>query len=256
MSIFDVIAVLGALAWTPHAIILVRSWINKPEIRVITSKSVQLGYTTLGTVLNLHIAFSTRNKDIVITAIRIILKHDSGEAKQFEWQGVQQEVMKMTAPDGSILPYQKENSVLAIKLTEKDIEERFILFQQSSFHSQKTEKENTILKEVFYLKGQGKFNEREYINSEKMQELFEYIKQSFSWKTGSYEVLIEVDSPSKFTISDNKYSFVLTPIDIQQLEKNKDFIEQYYKNILVPPTDDEYKSMTWNWRNPTLNKQV
>jgi len=254
MKPIDWLAILGALAWTPHLITLVRSWLIKPEIRVITPRSVSLGFTIYGSIFNLHLAFAVENKDIVISALKIKLKHETGGEKLFEWEGIQQQLMKMKAPDGTVLPYEKEQSVLAIKLNQKDIEERFIQFQESSFKNEKYEREIKGLKNISYLKSQGKYDPKEFMKSQDMQDLIGFIKQSFYWKVGTYKVTIEVESPEEFNITDNTYEFSLTPLDVEDLEKNKGLIEYDYKNILVPQANEEYEEIVWNWKNPALQK--
>jgi len=254
MEVIDWIAILGALAWTPHLISLIRHWITKPKIRVIAPRYVSLGFTTYGSIFNLHLAFSVKNKDIVVSSLRIRLKHEHGEEKNFEWQGIKQEVMKMRTPDGSVMPYEKHQSVLAMKLNEKDIEERFIQFQEASFHSKKFKLESIAVKKIAYLKGEDKYDPNVFINSEEMKDLIKYTKNEFSWKTGNYHVIIELQSPEDFILIDNKYKFNLTPVDIEELEKNKNYIEHDYKNMLVPQSDEEYEPVNWSWRNPTLLK--
>jgi len=254
MKLIDWIAILGALAWTPHLISLIRNWLTKPEIRVITPQAVSLGFTTYGSILNLHLAFSVKNKDVVISALKLKLKHESGGEKHFEWQGIHQHLMKMKAPDGSVLPYEKEQSVLAMKLNQKDIEERFIQFHETSFKQEKYAKESQGLKNIAYLKSQNKYDPQEFMKSQDMQDLISFIKQSFYWKVGTYTVTVEVESPEDFNIVDNEYSFSLTPLDIEDLEKNKEFIEHDYKNILVPQSEEEYKTVEWQWKNPTLQQ--
>ncbi|MEW8501456.1 MAG: hypothetical protein AB2597_01980 [Candidatus Thiodiazotropha sp.] len=254
MKLIDWVAILGALAWTPHLISMIRNWLSKPEIRVITPRSVSLGFTTLGSIFNLHLAFAVKNKDIVISSIKLKLKHETGGEKNFEWQGIQQQVMKMKIPDGSVLPYEKEQSVLAMKLNQKDIVERFIQFQEKFFIEEKYARENKALKNIAYLKSQEKYDPMEFMSSQDMQELVKYIQQSFYWQVGTYEVTIQVESPEPFVIKGNKYLFSLTPLDIEALENNKDFIENDYKNILVPQSDEEFKKVEWKWRNPPLQK--
>lgn len=254
MKLIDWIAILGALAWAPYLFTLVRNWLTNSEIRVITPSSVSLGFTTLGSIFNIHLAFSVKNKDIVISSLKIKLKHETGGEKDFEWQGIQQHVMKLKAPDGSVLPYDKDQSVLAIKLNQKDIDERFIQFQERPFINEKIEREITGLKDSAYLKSQGKYDPKEFMKSQEMLDLINFIKQSFYWKVGIYEVTIEVESPEPFTIVDNTYKFSLTPFDVEELEKNKELIEHDYKNMVVPQDNEEFKSVEWKWKNPSLLK--
>jgi hypothetical protein len=128
LTLIDGIAILGALAWTPHLITLTKNYFTKPKVSIITSRSAELGFTTLGPILNLHLAFSVEHKDVVVSDIKIRLKHSSGEERIFEWQGIKQNVGRMTTPDAGSMPFEKEHSVLAIKLNQTQIEERFIRF--------------------------------------------------------------------------------------------------------------------------------
>lgn len=254
MKLIDWIAILGALAWAPHLFSLIRNWLTKPEIRVITPRTVSLGFTTYSSILNLHLAFSVKNKDIVVSAIKLKLMHESGDEKQFEWQGIHQELMKMKIPDGSVLPYEKELSVLAMKLNQKDIEERFIQFHDESFKQEKHARESKGLKNIAYLKSQEKYDPEEFLKSQEIQDLCSFIKQSFYWKVGTYTVTIEVESPEEFSIVDNTFNFSLTPLDIEDLEKNKECIEHDYKNMIVPQSDEVFKKVEWQWKNPAIQK--
>ncbi len=256
MDIINWIAILGALAWLPHLILLIRNLLTKPQIRVIAPRNVSVGFTTYGPIFNLHLAFSVKNKSIVVSSLKIKLEHESGEEKKFEWQGIQQELMKMRAPDGSILPYQKDNSVLAMKLNEKDIEERFIQFQDPSFQTAKYDHETKLVKTVTYLTEQQTYDPRTFLDTQDMQEFFQFIKQAFSWKVGIYKVTVEINSPDQFNLIDNRYEFILSPVDVAELEKNKDHIRHDHENILVPQTEEEHKPVIWNWINPTLKKIV
>lgn len=254
MDVLDWVAVLGALAWLPHLFSLIRNWLTKPKIRVIAPQNVSVGFTTYGPIFNLHLAFSVRHKSIVVSLLKIKLLHESGEEKIFEWRGIQQELMKARVADGSVLPYQKENSILAMKLNEKDIEERFIQFQDPSFQTSRFKKEEALSKNIAYLREQGKYDPEEFIGNEDMDELYKYIEQEFSWKAGKYTVTIELTSPDKFVLVDNVHEFILTPLDVTELEKNKGGIRLDYKNMLVPQNPDDIENANWNWSNPNLHK--
>ena len=146
MTFIDWLAVLGALAWAPHLIGLVRDWLVKSKVRIITQRQVEIGFTTYGPIFNLRMAFSVENKDIVISELKIRLTHESGEERIFEWQGITQYLGKMTLPDAVAMPFEKEQSVLAIKLNQKDIEERFIRFQESLFLINQNEQLAKVIK--------------------------------------------------------------------------------------------------------------
>ena len=123
MKLIDWIAILGALAWTPHLVGIVKNWLTKSKVRIITQREVEIGFATYGPIFNLRLAFSVENKDIVISDLKIRVTHESGEERIFEWQGITQHMGKMTLPDASAMPFEKEQSVLAIKLNETFLRE-------------------------------------------------------------------------------------------------------------------------------------
>lgn len=254
MEIIDWVAILGALAWTPHLFSTIKRAITKPMVRVITNRNGEIGFTTFGAIFNMRIAFSVENRDMVVSGLKIRLHHESGEEKIFEWQRISQQILKMTTPDGSVMPYEKEQSVLAIKLNQKEIEERYIQCQETAYLNSKYEHESNAFKKLSYLKQQDQYVSSEFIKCHEMTDLYNFIKHSFSWKAGRYITSIELESPESFNLVDNKYEFTLTPIDIEQLDKNKQNIELDYKNLMVEYKEEEFKKIFWNWSNPVLKK--
>lgn len=253
MTFLDWVAVFGALAWLPPIYGVVKSHFTKSNIRIITQKSASIGFTTNGPIFNLGIAFSVKNKDIVISDLKIRVKHESGEEKIFEWQGITQQVGKLTTPDSSVMPFEKEQSVLAIKLNQKDIEERFIRCQEVSFISTKSEYEAKAVRKISYLQSEEKYNPSEFLREQEMKEIYSFIKHSFPWKQGVYIATIEIKSPEKFTIIENSRKFILSHLDIELLSKNKEFIEREYKRVMLGELEQE-ETFSWNWCNPILTK--
>ena len=253
MKLIDLLAILGALAWTPHLFGIVKQWLTKSKIRVITQRNAEIGFTTFGPIFNIRLAFSVEHKDIVISDFKLRIKHESGEERLFEWQAITQQVGKMTTPDSKVIPYEKEQSVLAIKLNKKDIEERFIKFHETSFISTKQDYETKVAKKFTYLKDEGKYNPTEFLREPEMIDLYSFNKHAFPWKQGRYTVSLEIKSPEKFKIVDNILEFNLLPIDIEELSKNKDFIELEYKRLFIGSLDED-ENIIWNWRHPLLIK--
>ena len=44
VNFIDGIAVSGALAWTPHLVSIVKNHYTKPKVRIITSRTAEVGY--------------------------------------------------------------------------------------------------------------------------------------------------------------------------------------------------------------------
>ena len=250
MNLIDWLAILGALAWTPHLLNLLRDWLTKSKVRVITQREVELGFTTYGPIFNIRLAFSVENKDIVISDLKIRLTHESGEERVFEWQGITQHMGKMTLPDSSAMPFEKEQSVLAIKLNQKDIEERFVKFQDPAYLATQREYASKAAKKMAYLKAEEKYKPEAFLRESEMTDLYSFNKHAFSWKSGKYTASIEMQSPEQFDLVDNVRVFDLTPLDIEKMEKNKDLLELDYKRIIAGGEE----KITWQWCNPALTK--
>lgn len=253
MKIIDWIAILGALAWTPHLISMVRNWLTKSKVRVITQKHIEIGFTTYGPIVNMRLAFAVENRDIVITDFKVWVTHESGEKKEFEWQGITQQIGKMTMPDSGVMQQEKEHSVLAIKLNQKDIVERSIRFQERSFVKSKRMYMDDVAKKKAYLEAENKYDATAFLREPEMTELYSFNKQAFPWKQGKYNITIEMRSPEEFSVLNNKAEFSLSSHDIEQLEKNKNSLELDYKYLLIGPQEGD-SDIHWNWRYPTLIK--
>lgn len=255
MKPFEWIALVGAFAWLPYVFKFLKDIFTQTEIRIITEKTVELGFTTFGAILNLRVAFAVRNKDIVISAIKIRLKHESGEEKIFSWHGIVQKMLQMKDPGGSLIPFEKELTVLAIKLEPKEIEERFIRFQEQAYHTNKEVYEMKAAKKSIYMQESGNIDYDNFLKSEEMKDLYSFIKHSFNWKSGKYSVIFEMESPESFILKDNKYTFELTSMDVEHIEKNKGLIERAYEYQYKPKEENETRQeLVWAWTNPVLTK--
>ena len=256
MSLFEILAILGALAWLPFFIKVIRGIFIIPEVRIITQRSAQIGFTTYGPIFNTRIAFAVKHKDIVISSLKIKLIHESGEVKIFSWQGIIQTLGEMRGFEGNTIPWEKVQSVLAIKINQKDVEERLIRFQEDDYLDKKDEYEIKTVKKLAYLQEKGDDYHDEFLKSEEMKDLISFIKQWFNWKQGEYKIIFIIESPDKFNLKDNMYDFFLTSMDIEALEKNKESIDLFYENSVKfdLPEYSELKER-WSWRNPTVKKR-
>lgn len=255
MSWYEAAAILGALAWIPYLVKLIKDLTTIPEVRIIVEHTAEIGYTSLGPILNLRIAFAVRHRDIVVSSIKIRLKHEGGEEKSLSWRGITQRIAQMQVPESVPIPWEKESSVLAIKLTEKEVEERLIRFQDNDFHMKKEESESIAGKKLAYLKGKNEFNPDLFLKSEEMNEIITFIKQWFNWKQGKYSVAFDMESPDKFVLKDNTYEFYLNPLNIESLELNKNLIILSYEDMFKFDIED-YKphKPVWHWVNPVIKK--
>lgn len=255
MSFIDFVAIVGALAWTPPIIVTIKGWLTKPQIRIFTQPKPEIGFTTLGPILNLRVALTTTHKDIVITGIRLKITHETGEQIILSWSGITQRIGTMNYPQVGAVPFDKEVNVLAMKVALKDVEERFIRFQNVNFLQRKSQLEATTLKTMAHLRQIKSFDGTTFLKSQEMGDLYSYIKQSFSWKPGGYQLQVLIESPDPFNVLDDEYFFTLTPLQVQNLTSNLDHIEQYYSDEILPNKEDkEQTQIAWNWIYPDMTK--
>lgn len=70
-------------------------------------------------------------------------------------------------------------------------------------------------------------------------------------------MIYEVESSDRFILKDNRYTFTLTSLDIEALEKNKELIKLSYENQLkCLNTDYKPNNVFWNWRYPIVRKEI
>lgn len=255
MSFTDFAAVVGALAWIPPIFVGVRAWMTRPEIRVITQPAPGIGFTTFGPILNLRIALTVTYKDVVITGIRLRVTHESGEESVFSWRGIVQRMGTMNYPQVGAVPFEKESAVLAMKVSQKDVEERLIRFQNIDYLEKKAALDGTWSKKLAYLRISESLDDSSFLKSQEMTDLYSFIRQYFSWKPGSYRVKVLLESPDTFTVLDNEYTFSLSPLQVQNLSENLSQIEPYFVNELIPAKDGEQRGqIAWSWVYPDMQK--
>jgi len=255
MTVTDVIAIVGAGAWLPHVFKFIKDRMTRPEVRIVTQRTAEISYTTFGPILNLRIAFTVRHRDVVISGIRIRLRHESGEEQILSWQGTSQQLVQIQTPEQIPLAFNKELSVLAIKLTTKDVEERLFRFQEDDFLMRKEEHESKAAKKYSYLSQPGPCNLDDFLQSEEMKDVYSFMKHRFNWKQGRYTMAFEVESPEAFTLKDNQYEFSLNLLHVEPLEANKSLIELAYEDVFKAAVSGyQPHKPKWNWVNPIIKK--
>lgn len=272
---FEIIAILGALAWLPHLIKLYRDKFTVPEVEIIAQKYPELGFNTFGPIFNLKLAFSARNKDLVIQQIKLKIQHENGECKLFSWQGISQQVFRMEYPEIGSVPLEKENSVLALKINTNDLEEKFLLFQMIDFIDKKKELDKEYLKKAsFLMKDKNDITtlrKDDLLDSDELKRLISFIEHQFIWKAGKYYLTFQLYSSDKFKLKGNEYEFELTDFEVEDLLQNKKLISEHYNKMINgfpdsketddgnPPKDDSElpkkdNKINWNWLTPLLTK--
>jgi hypothetical protein len=243
-----VLAILGALAWLPYIIELITKWLTKPEIKLISGKALELGYTIHGPIINLFLAFSGEKKDSLINKINLLLVHDNKETHEFSWEWFEEELLQMQIPKTGNVPYKKNQQAIAIKVIKDNLIEKKIGFQIDLFKKER-DKLVTALSEVSENYQKDKIEEKNIKTQRDYIELTNLNKNSFVWKVGKYNVSIKTYIAEREEPFVYYFTFKISPYDLKQLEKNIDLINIIYESYFV--THNNEFEENWKWVNVT-----
>jgi len=252
MTLIDFAAILGALAWIPPIAVGLYRILTRPLVEIITQQSIEVGFTNFGPIINVRLAFSAYRREITVADVQIELRHEAGDKRVLTWHGIVQPLSRLSTPAGTAYS-EKEQSVLAIKLNTRDIDERMIRFQDPVFHKGKKELIEKILKKITFLKETGNLSIETIAKSQEELDLISFNKQFFNWKSGTYHFQFALKSANGFVLKNFSYEFQLSSTDIELLESNKTLLEEAYKDELLQGTPN-YSSpiLPWRWRYPYL----
>lgn len=241
------LSILGALAWLPFIINLIKDFLTKPKITIISDKQIEIGYTTYGPIINLYLAFAGEKKDALINKIKLILIHEKSEKQEFEWEWFEEELLEMEVPNAGNVPYKKKQQAIALKLLKDNLIEKKIGFQVDSIKNERNKLINYLneisenyIKESLDLKNLKA--QKEYTD------LISLSRNTFIWKVGNYKMTIEAYIYEKKENIRHNIKFKLTTLDLKKLEKNIDIINKIIESYYITH-DTEYKA-TWNWVYP------
>jgi hypothetical protein len=241
---YKVLAILGALAWVPQLIILIKNYFAKPTIRIITEDKFDIGFTSLGPIINTSIALASENKKSLINKIEVELKHENGEIQKFSWKWFEETLHVADLPNsGGSIPTRKNQTAIAINIPKDGLIERKIGFQQNAFQSKIKEYDllcieasNNLMKaekDPLELKSDANYNN-----------LKNHFNNGFNWKIGNYNMKISVfETTLKNPITLTK-SFNLAALDITYLKPNIEGCINEIDRIFI---GQNIKTLKWNW---------
>lgn len=245
-----VAAIAGACAWIPFFY----SKFKKAKITIIPSPNISIRFSASGPIFAINLGFTSQYKDIIITHIIIKFKHlvDS-EIKEFSWKSISQKYASSIVSGSVEMQNERTHDVLAIKLNQHNLEEKWILFQENSFSKTFEEKTISADKKLSHLMSKNK--RIEFKDSQEFEDLCSATEQSFCWKSGEYKmtVILKTSEAEKFSLVNNEYKFSLRQSDIDYLSKNKPLIKEYYKNFCLE-NEEEKTNVKWFWHDTKLYK--
>lgn len=249
MDFYDILAVLGALAWLVPLISWVKNLLLKPKLSIISHKELEIGYTTLGPILNINLAFSVENKEALIKKIDIILRHENNETHQFSWDWFEEQFLQIEIPDQDLgsMPFKKTQKAIAIKVLTDTLIEKKIGFQKEEFKEAYHKLFNSA-NEIYNNTYQNNTGIDSFIISKEYNDFLNYFKNSFIWKIGKYSVKIKVYIEHAVKPFEHDLNFQLINLDVKSLETNINTCQKTLKNHYTKE-DPNYKE-DWKFVNP------
>ena len=251
----EIAAYIGAAAWLP----IVFAWLYKvfvtPRVTIVPDEYPEIGFSTLGPIINVRMAITATRKPAVIDSIDLTLAHQDGESRKFHWSGMTEQVNQIVDAAGNRQRIEKETNPIAFLVGVESVLEKFVRFQDRSFHQEMQPLQDAMVEKVHFSKKQNTYSRDAIMASPEFDNVKRGWARRFFWKAGKYTALFSVSSPSRLTLTQVNIQFQLTDTDIEILKKNLTINEEYHAAILKQIEDGTPQpTFQWNWRYPRTIK--
>jgi hypothetical protein len=243
MKFYEVLAIIGAFAWLPFIINLVREKLKKPKLKIIPDKQIEIGYTTLGPIFNINLAFLSENKSSLITAAELELIHESNEHTYFSWIWLEESLFQMDLPKIPVF-YKKNQKAIALNVNENVLVEKRIGFQNSKFKEDADKLLKAVNEDTVNLKNSCKpLTELKSLSS--YNKVIDYAQSAFQWKTGLYEAKFKVYLAETDISFERTIKFQLSNQDLKTIHKNIESCKKFFEKVYINVNDE--LDDKWEW---------
>jgi hypothetical protein len=246
-------AYIGAAAWLPQIGAVIYRRVIRSRIRILPERQVELGYTTMGPILNIRVAFAAETKDAVLDHVSVLLRHEDGETKQLTWVGYSETFSEITDTSGNRQRVERDQPAIALKLSTVLLTEKLVRFHDTKHQAEQRASFSTVLAQYNYLKANDPEYRTKIIDTRQTFDLLELYKASFWWKPGKYTLTFDIKSPDRAKLRIGEFEFVLAQSDVDALRDNLARIPIYYRNLVMSDVEDyKQEPISWAWRNVYL----
>lgn len=249
-----IISIVGAAAWIPPLLSLVNKWFTKPVLTITPSNQCEVGFTELGPILNIKMAITADNQNILIDRIEFKLSHDSGATHLFRWHEITEVKGQMIVPGVANQPVMQESEAIAMKILSTDFKD-VLLRNRLEEHSEGLRKYDYELnKDRRRLFNNNQYDPAEFYTSKTVQDMQAFMQSQMIWKKGRYQVRCLVHARCAANVQIPALAFSLSDDDIVLMQKNCENLPRVIKNICLTgtPSADQILGFEWHW----LNKKV
>lgn len=256
MTAAELAAYIGAAAWLPQIASWIYRWFIHPVITIVPDRYAEVGFTSLGPIFNVRMAFSADNKDVIIDGFGLLIQHSDGDMRTLRWSGLTETFSEITDAAGNRQVVSRDQIPIALKIGTESLVEKFVRFQEPRYHEAVRPAMSNLIAHFNFLKRSG---DADYVAkvlaSKELFSVRETQEKLFWWKPGRYQATLQVSSPKKFKLSESRYQFELTSIDIDQLKQNIATLENDLKNTINSNLPDfKAQPVNWNWANVDIKK--
>jgi hypothetical protein len=232
-GMYELLAILGAMAWLPQIIVWIRNYFSKSKLSIISDKEIEIGYTSNGPIINIYLAFLSEEKKALIKSIEVELTHEKNDSHKFSWDWFEETLYAINVPNTGLMPTKKNQRAIAIKVDKDQLIEKKIGFQQNTFKSEHKQLLQTTTEE--YLNLSNADQDTTALKGHKCyNDLLDFYKNSFAWKVGLYSAKVIVNISEDNKSFERVINFKLNSLDIKSLDFNiercKLLAEQEYIN--------------------------
>ena len=130
-GMYEILAILGALAWLPQVFIWIRNSLAKTKMTIISDKEFEIGYTSFGPILNVRLAFLAEGKKALIRTVELELTHEKNDTQKFSWDWFEETLYELNVPNTGLLPTKKIKRQLQSTLTKTNSLRKKLVFSKT-----------------------------------------------------------------------------------------------------------------------------
>jgi hypothetical protein len=101
MTSAEIAAYIGAAAWLPIVIGWLYKIFVKAKVTIIPAEFPEIGFSTLGPILNVRMVITAARKMAIIDSIDLLLSHQDGDVRKFHWTGMTEQVNQIVDEAGA-----------------------------------------------------------------------------------------------------------------------------------------------------------
>ena len=253
----EIAAYIGAAAWIPVVIAWINRVLTKPKLRIIADQQFELGFTSLGPIFNVRLAWFVESRALVVNEVKFEVTHTDGESHTFVWSGIAErfsEIHDLTSGKRQIVS--RDQTPIAIKVFVQAPFEKSFRFIEAKFVEADKVTGEPLLDHFNFLKTQ--YPQTYVADALASQQFHNFInaRQTFLWwKPGTYTVKMKISSPQSFKFKVDTFSFSLSAGDVTRLKQNINWIDVDMKNTINSNTAGAVPTeFLWQWVNPSVTR--